>query len=203
VGAGYIPSGTVSSAATVVGIELTLMVLASRQFKRLQHRCEARLAALRMPSTVDIGELCEYLGQLRRRPIRLVPMPLHEARSCGVWLALPDADLIAYEENTSRMHQDHIVAHELSHLICGHSNTGASGESDTLQLFPDLDPAMVRALLQRSHYSTDQEREAEVMASLLLRTLSRPPAGHGGHTDLTSRLEQALIPPRQGRRTGA
>jgi hypothetical protein len=180
------------------------MVLPSRRFRRLRRHCASRLASLDLPPTADLTVLCEHVARRRDRPIRLLPMPLHEARPCGVWLALPDADLIAYEAGTNRLHQDHIVAHELAHLICGHANLAGAPRLDTRTLFPDLDPKLVRAFLQRTHYSDDQEQEAEVMASLLLSRLSRRYATPGGHAELTSRLAQALLPPhRRGGRTDA
>ncbi|MEV4642155.1 hypothetical protein AB0J80_32880 [Actinoplanes sp. NPDC049548] len=179
------------------------MVLPSRRFRRLRRHCASRLAALELPATADLTVLCEHLARRRGRPIRLLPMPLSEARPCGLWLALPDVDLIAYESGTNRLHQEHIVAHELAHLICGHANLSGGPGLDTRALFPDLDPKLVRALLQRSHYSDDQEQEAEVMASMLLSRLSRPPAAPDGPAGVTSRLAQALLPPRRGGRTDA
>ncbi|MGI5213478.1 hypothetical protein [Plantactinospora sp. CA-290183] len=175
---------------------------AAWRFRRLRRRCTARLAALRLPDTASMATLCAQIGRQRNRPIRLLAMPLHEARPCGIWLSLPDADLIAYEANTTRMHQDHIVAHELAHVICGHSVLGDERRLDTRALFPDLDPALVRTLLGRSHYSDEQEREAEVLASLLLSRVDRTPADPGGDTELTLRLKEALLAPNnRGRRT--
>ncbi|CAM5323089.1 hypothetical protein SAVIM338S_00795 [Streptomyces avidinii] len=34
----------------------------------------------------------------------------------GLWLNLPDADVIIVQERTTRLHQDHIILHELCHL---------------------------------------------------------------------------------------
>ncbi|GGQ79506.1 toxin [Couchioplanes azureus] len=185
------------------------MVLPSRrlkafwQFRTLRRRCRRRLTALDLPATPSMAALCEQLARRRRRPIHLLAMPAQDAQPCGVWLSLSDADVIAYEAGTNSRHQDHIIAHELAHLICGHSMMDGSGPLDTRRLFPDLDPAMVRALLQRGHYSDEQEQEAEVMASLLLSRARRTAVAPGG-TELTTRLAQALLPPqRRGHRTDA
>lgn len=177
---------------------------AALRFRRLRRRCAARLAALHLPATGSMTMLCAHIGQQRNRPIRLLMMPLHEARPCGIWLSLPDVDLIAYEANTSPMHQDHIIAHELAHVVCGHSVLGADRRLDSRQFFPDLDPGLVRALLGRSHYSDEQEREAEVLASLLLSRVDRTPADRGGDNALTLRLKEALLAPNhEGGRTDA
>ncbi|GAB1691999.1 hypothetical protein [Krasilnikovia sp. M28-CT-15] len=182
------------------------MVLAARQWKAawrfrvLRRRCAARLADLELTPATTMAALCQQLGRRRDRPIRLIPLPLPEAGPCGIWLSLPEVDLIAYEAGTNRMHQDHIIAHELAHLICGHSTVDTGRGPDTRALFPDLDPALVRAMLHRAHYPDEQEQEAEVMASLLLSRVSRTQPGHGGTSELTIRLEQALLPPvRRGR----
>jgi hypothetical protein len=63
------------------------------------------------------------------------------------------------------------VLHELAHILCEH--TGADGTID--RLFPDLDPATVRKVLGRVGYTTAQEREAEMMASLIRGRSSPPP----------------------------
>ncbi|GAB1640631.1 hypothetical protein [Krasilnikovia sp. MM14-A1259] len=182
------------------------MVLAARRwtaawrFRILRRRCAGRLAQLSLTPTTSMAALCEQLGRRRDRPIRLVSLPMPEAGPCGIWLSLPEVDLIAYEAGTHRMHQDHIIAHELAHLICGHSTVDNRPGLDTRALFPDLDPALVRALLHRAHYPDAQEQEAEVMASLLLSRLSRPSPEPSGGNELTLRLEQALLPPhRRGR----
>ncbi|MEV6599194.1 hypothetical protein AB0M36_20420 [Actinoplanes sp. NPDC051346] len=180
------------------------------EFRALRRRCRRRLIALALPAAPSMAALCEHLGQRRNRPIYLMAMPAQDAQPCGVWLSLPDADVIAYEAGTNSRHQEHIIAHELAHLICGHSILDGTRPFDTRRLFPDLDPALVRDLLQRGHYSDDQEQEAEVMASLLLSRASRAPAeSRGGTTEpdgtgLTDRLAQALLPPqRRGHGTDA
>ncbi|WP_314173995.1 ImmA/IrrE family metallo-endopeptidase [Streptomyces winkii] len=85
-------------------------------------------------------------------------------------------DFIVYEADTSKPHQDHIIAHELAHMVCGHrSGAGADVDNETARLlFPDLDPGLLRKILGRTSYSTVQEREAEVTASLILERINRP-----------------------------
>ena len=174
----------------------------ARRFRALERRCEGRLAALAPPSTSDVAELCDHVGRRRGRPIVLMAIPSRGTRPCGMWLALPDVDLLAYEASTNRMHQEHIIAHELAHVICGHSSLGSSAAVDTVALFPDLDPALVRSMLGRGHYADAQEQEAEVMASLLLSRLDRhlPGGPSRGAATLMIRLERALLPRYRRRR---
>jgi hypothetical protein len=57
--------------------------------------------------------LVEHLSRRRDRLIHLVPMPMGGDRPSGIWLALAALDVVVYEADTSRTHQEHIIAHEL------------------------------------------------------------------------------------------
>jgi hypothetical protein len=76
-------------------------------------------------------------------------------------------DFIFYESNTSQLHQDHIVLHEIGHIIRRHTATDLLPDSVFEDLFPDLDRSMVTRLLGRSSYTSWQEREAEAVAGIL------------------------------------
>jgi hypothetical protein len=134
---------------------------------RLRRRCEARLRQLDLPDPFDARSFCEALGEQRGRPIQLHAVPGGEG-ACGVWVSVPTADLIFYEQNTSPLHQEHIILHEVSHLLCGHAPALVS-EHETLQLlFPDFDLETIQLALPRAGYSTEEEREAEILASLII-----------------------------------
>ncbi|MER7770490.1 toxin [Kitasatospora sp. NPDC096140] len=137
----------------------------------LRRACEERLASLGLPEAYDMVTLCAHLNATRNRPIRLIPMPLEAAAPSGLLLAFPDADYIVHEENTSQHHQEHIVAHELAHLICGHRRAGSIETDIGALLFPDLDPSLIQDLMHRENFSDEQEQEAEIMAFLLGRAL--------------------------------
>jgi hypothetical protein len=88
-------------------------------------------------------------------------------------LSFEDADFIAYEESTSRHHQEHIIAHEFAHIIYGHHGTVRADDTQTLSnLFPDLNPSLVDRLLHRGNCSNTQEREAEYLATILLAQMT-------------------------------
>jgi hypothetical protein len=68
---------------------------------------------------------------------------------------------------TSPLHREHIALHEIGHLLAGHQ--GQVGVEDIAGLLlPDLNPALVRAVLKRTCYSSEQEWEAEYFATLVL-----------------------------------
>ena len=86
-------------------------------------------------------------------------------------VATEDADHVWFQPGTSPLHQAHIILHEFAHLICGH---GLIDDDDALRrLFPDLDPALVKGLLGRGSFSTEQEQEAELLADMIMQEAGR------------------------------
>jgi hypothetical protein len=163
----------------------------SQRLKELRHRCEARLRDLPLPVPFDLETFVGAVAESHGRPIVLKGVSDIGARTMGVWIPTPDVDIIVYEEHTSRFHQEHILLHELSHIICGHQPLAAAGDL-AAQLFPDLNPEVVRGVLQRHAYSSEDELEAEVQASVIReraaasRPYDSPPAND---PDLVNRLE--------------
>ncbi|SES42923.1 ImmA/IrrE family metallo-endopeptidase [Actinokineospora terrae] len=137
--------------------------------KRLRRACEDRLAAFDIPADGDIHRFCAQVATRLGRDIDLIPMALRSTDPTGVWLSTRAGDYIVYESQTSTPHQEHIIAHELGHLLCGHIGDSLDGAALDL-LFPDIDPAV---LLARQNYSAVEEREAEVMAGVILAHLAR------------------------------
>jgi hypothetical protein len=86
---------------------------------------------------------------------------------CGAWIATAQADHIFYEQRTSKYHQEQIILHEIGHLLCGHSLHDVS-ESLLSDTGLSDDRKTVRGALLRTSYSTQQEKEAELVASMLL-----------------------------------
>jgi hypothetical protein len=148
----------------------------SRELKRIRRESEKLFASLDLPEECDIADLCDRLSERRGRPLRLMPVSVPGAHPCGLWIMTQTVDFIVYESQTSKPHQDHIIAHELAHMVCGHrSGTGNSVDDDTARLlFPDLAPELVQKILGRGNYSSVEEREAEVTASLILERINRP-----------------------------
>ncbi|WP_372410178.1 toxin [Streptomyces luteireticuli] len=102
-------------------------------------------------------------------------LPLGAKSPCGIWLATNEADFIVVEANTSRLHRDHIIAHELAHMLCGHRDSTGLDPTGFGYLLPNLDPQRVREILGRTSYSSTEEQEAETVASLILERVTRPP----------------------------
>lgn len=145
----------------------------------LRARCEARLSGLTIPDPFDLAEFCAQLSRGRDRPIVLLPMALSGGGLSGLWIRVETGDYVVYEESTTPLHQVHIALHEIGHLLCEHRSVAPLPADHLDRLFPTLDPDTVRRGLGRTGYSSDEESEAELLASLILqrtRVRALPPA---------------------------
>jgi hypothetical protein len=134
----------------------------------LRRRCERRLRGVRIPQPFDLDAFCREIESRRgRRLVRRAVPGLSTHAPCGVWIGTPETDHVFYDPGTSPLHAEHIVLHELAHILSGHGSPAAA--------FPDLDPRTVTKVLGRVAYTTAQEREAEMMASLIRGRSARPP----------------------------
>ncbi|MFI6696267.1 hypothetical protein ACIBLA_31850 [Streptomyces sp. NPDC050433] len=140
-------------------------MIGTRRWK-VRRRCAAVLRDLELPDSFDVPTLCAELSARRGRPIKQLPVP-DLSDVCGLWIATDTADLIAYEQNTTVPHQNHIVLHEIGHMLCDHYPVTLSPAEQARLLLPSLDPNMIRRVLGRAGYSSVEEQEAEFLASLL------------------------------------
>jgi hypothetical protein len=136
---------------------------------RLGRQCYQLLRKLELPRSFSVETLCNRLATYRDRPlyVQAIPGIASLTGPCGIWLETEAEDFIFYESSTSRWHQDHIVLHEIGHMLRHHTATDLLPESVFEDLFPDLDQSMVTRMLGRSSYRSWQEREAEMIAGIL------------------------------------
>ncbi|MEU9464327.1 hypothetical protein [Streptomyces sp. NPDC048312] len=159
--------------------------------RELRRRCRAVLKRLPLPHPFSVEALCRSLAEERGRPLYTHPLPTQAvaAGACGLWLATPAGDHIFSEVGTSRPHQEHIVLHEIGHMLFDHHTVTAGGADPVRALLPDLDGQLVERLLARTSYTTQQEREAEILASLIRIEAAKASVGRRGGM---SGLEEAL-----------
>ncbi|HEV3355462.1 MAG TPA: hypothetical protein VG247_01645 [Pseudonocardiaceae bacterium] len=139
--------------------------------RELRRRCRRLLNELDIRPPLDVTELCRKLGEQRGKPIRLVEHPIPVPGPFGVWIATESADYILYQQHTSRSHQDHIVLHEIGHMIAGHR--GEEQENELIEgLLPGAEPSAVRRALSRTSYDNEHELEAETVATIILEWAS-------------------------------
>ena len=166
--------------------------------RQLRRYCEAKLADLAIPSPFDLDAFCAALGRERDRPVVLVPIALPGRAPCGMWAVTDDADYIFVQKQTSPLHQALIGLHEVAHLLFGHTGSGQTEERTDPVFAPNLDPETVRYMLRRTHYSAAAERQAEMLASLILAEVGAwAPAEPAGPlppevNELVERLEASL-----------
>jgi hypothetical protein len=161
-------------------------------FAALTERCRTRLTALDLPRPFDVHEFCDRVGRARRRPVTLLPMDLPADAPCGMWLSTDERDYVVYQRATTPLHQEHIILHELAHVICGHvGEKGIDGEH-ARRLFPRLAPETVRRALGRGAYSSEEEQEAELLASMILGQVGRDRRTGGPAPDGLRRLESGI-----------
>lgn len=135
--------------------------------RALRQRCKRTLRALDIRPPLRVPVLCDRLGAQRGRPIRLVPYPLPVPGPTGLWIASPTADYLLYQQHTSIAHQDHIVLHEVGHIIAEHDSVELDETSWSL-LDPDTLRTAIGHALHRTCYDTEQEQEAETVATIIL-----------------------------------
>jgi hypothetical protein len=166
----------------------------------LRKRCEGILTELDLPDVIDVRDLCDVVAARQRRPIHLLGERLPADSPCGLAVRTERFDAIFYEADTSRLHQEHIIRHELGHLICGHLTAPVIDAEASRLLLPNLDPSLVRAVLGRTNYSEAEEKEAEMIASLLMRRSAlvrsrQSPRDDPAASPVLGRLHHTLIDP--------
>lgn len=157
--------------------------------ERVRARCERLLEETDVPTPFAIDEFCRRLAEQRGRPITLVPLGrTDQALASGAWVELADRDVILHDAETTPYHQQLIVAHEVGHMLCNHYPNSAFAH-EVAGLLPSLDPALVQRILSRADYTRQEEQEAEVFATLLLRRAeglpNEAPAGQAEQALLT------------------
>jgi hypothetical protein len=153
------------------------------------------MSSVTAPQPCDVRALCREIAERRDRPIHLVPASLPSAALCGLWISSERADYLVYEQATSPVHQEHIILHELSHLLCGHS--GIATESLDRSIGRSSVGQLGGSTPARTRYSATEELEAELLASMLCQRLTQgggyvvvPASEHNG---AVKRLRDVLL----------
>ncbi|MER6316467.1 hypothetical protein ABT237_22235 [Streptomyces sp. NPDC001581] len=168
--------------------------------KALLSYCRDAVRRLEIPAPYDVNGVCDLIERRRGRPLSVLPMtiPVYEGSPSGLWVETDESDYILFQEKTSRAHQEHIVAHEIGHMLLNHRSLPSDQDEVARLLMPNLDPSLVRTVLARTSYEELEEQQAEVVASLLPlqagRTQRRLSSRHvpAGVANLVEHLERSL-----------
>ncbi|WP_167336161.1 ImmA/IrrE family metallo-endopeptidase [Amycolatopsis alba] len=151
---------------------------------------------LDIPDPFDVQVLCDRLTTRRGRPLRLAGAALPADSPGGLLVSTESADYIFYDSRLSSLHQLHVIAHEIGHLLLGHRPGDDCAESSRIPLPDDFSPTLIRHMLGRSHYDDPDEFAAEVFATLILRRVGNrspePPEVAPEVVALVARLERSL-----------
>jgi len=154
--------------------------------RRTWSKCATALDTLDLPDDFDTDALLTAISKQRGgRPITRRAADLSGSTPFGLVLQTSTRDAILYPRNTTRLHQEHIIAHEAGHLLLGHlpvpaeDETPAAGGFDEMlnKLVPDLRPELRAKFGARTTFRDGQENEAELFATMV-RTSASPGGGN-------------------------
>ncbi|MEY9912364.1 hypothetical protein ABIA35_008625 [Catenulispora sp. MAP12-49] len=162
-----------------------------RSQTELWDRCQSTVEQLDLPDPFDAEVFIGVLARERGRPIGLLPTTARPDAPCGLVITTRNADWIVYCSDTNGLHRQHILLHEAAHILCGHTERGDDDmmAAAARRLMPHLPAELVRSVLGRTVYSEPDEREAELVASLILQRVARRDRHRSRTTDRASTLD--------------
>ncbi|AVT31850.1 hypothetical protein C6361_22935 [Plantactinospora sp. BC1] len=162
--------------------------------RQVRRRCEQLARGIRVPDPFDLDTFIGDFGADRGRPVHLIAFDLPPGAPCGLCVSTDAADYLVVTSAATGVQRVHIALHELAHLLLEHRLHLLDDVQGSRQLFRHLDPGVVRAMFARTNYSSQEEQEAETLASLLGQRagLWRPPAPRAPSDPVVERLGQSL-----------
>lgn len=163
----------------------------SQQKPRRRANIRALVDGLVIPDPWDIELLYQRVAEARDRPIDVLPHDDMGEAVTGAVFRLASRDVVFYRASLSGWHREHVLCHELGHIIAGHLDgpeAYAGGADD------DLLGAAAIMLARQCAYGETRERDAEKVAELILSRVRQNVAG-ATDTDLARtarRLGSAL-----------
>ncbi|WP_433145272.1 hypothetical protein ACQPZ8_01795 [Actinomadura nitritigenes] len=154
------------------------------RFYRATKRIAPAVQDLDLPAPWDLHEFLTRWDQRRGRTTKLLPLRAGEGVPTGLTFSAGDTDYL-WHVDTSPVHRDHIVMHEVGHLVFDHQ---PSYEVDAELLarlmgssLTHLSTGAARLMLgARTGFATIEEREAEMFSWLaLVRAGERPESTDG------------------------
>ncbi|WP_246002928.1 hypothetical protein [Nocardia tenerifensis] len=140
---------------------------------------EARFGdATRIVPLPNPWNLTSYLAAVaahRGRSISLHTAPkalLHEI-GCGgggLWIARKHDDIIVSDVEATDRNADHIVLHQVGHMLLGHGTRESTREVPPrlALMLPSVSPQSIEHMLGRDEFGVEREREAEVFADMTM-----------------------------------
>lgn len=160
--------------------------------KDLHRFLRRELRDLGIHPPLDVEELCKALSRRRGRPLYLREAPLPKPGPTGMWVEYDDYDVILYQQETTRLHQDHIKLHEIGHILVAEAEDAEQAPAEAAEQTPALDPEEESAVLvegwaamlpvfdpktikrvaRRCSYDDGEECSVELAATIILEWAS-------------------------------
>ncbi|MFF2013208.1 hypothetical protein ACFVWY_29635 [Streptomyces sp. NPDC058195] len=163
------------------------MAAANRTVEKDLHRLIRReLQDLGITPPLDVEELCQALSRRRGRSLYLREAPLPKPGPSGMWVEYADYDVILYQQETTRLHQDHIKLHEIGHiLVAENEETAAKAAEEKSEeiawaeeaavfvegwaaMLPVFAPETIKRVARRCSYEDSEECSVELVATIIL-----------------------------------
>jgi hypothetical protein len=149
-----------------------VLVAASRRSwgmgkSQIRASCEDLLDGLDLPHRFTTRQLVDAVAELRGKPIVLQPLDSCGLADvpCGIRIETPTQDTLYIEKGASSVHQMHIVAHEIGHIMFDHPGSLSLGDDAVSAV--GFNPTLVLRMSGRSAYRSTDEVEAELLATLI------------------------------------
>jgi hypothetical protein len=87
---------------------------------------------------------------------------------CGMLLRTPSVDFLCFDARATPVVASRTVAHEVGHLILGHAMVSVEALTRLASRFPDLPPALIQSMVNRSIRGRRAEEAADLVADLIM-----------------------------------
>ena len=124
-----------------------------------------------MPVPFDQDRFLAGLSAQRSRPVEVLPVKAGTDVPCGLMVSTDAADYIFVPANTTALHRQHIVFHEVAHLLCRHIGTPTL----PVAALPGLAKGLGVGESGHRGYTDLHEREAELVATFLTQRATHLP----------------------------
>ncbi|GAA2628172.1 hypothetical protein GCM10010411_76850 [Actinomadura fulvescens] len=125
----------------------------------MTRRCRELVDSLDIPYPWDLDQFAAEISSITGRPLRIgPPLPAQPGGPCGMLVRTLTTDWVNAVPGVSKWHYYTIALHEMGHAALDHHS--------------DLDVTGL-ATLTRNSYDTQEEREAELFATLVQQRVWR------------------------------
>ncbi|MET8649860.1 MULTISPECIES: ImmA/IrrE family metallo-endopeptidase [Nocardia] len=104
--------------------------------------------------------------------LRQVPSEMLAERGCrgkGLWIARNHDDIIVYDADATERNADHIILHEIGHMLLGHGRSEDEPTAPLPTTLAALLPSLsIQHALGRGEFGAEREQEAEVFADMTM-----------------------------------